>query len=103
MITDEDIAKIYEWADKYGIMNGRRSQESWGGFGYKEWTKGIPRKKEALIKVESLKISEEEIKELPNELFNLPNLKELDMRATCKFNHFQVPDFSLNYNSRLKK
>jgi len=25
------------------------------------------------------------------------------IRATCKFNHFQVPDFSLNYNSRLKK
>jgi len=80
MITDEEIAKIYEWADKYGIMNGRRSQENWGGFGYKEWTKGIPRKKEALIKVESLKVSEEEIKELPNELFNLPNLKELDIR-----------------------
>jgi len=26
-----------------------------------------------------------------------------DIGATCKFNHFQVPDFSLNYNSRLKK
>jgi len=30
-------------------------------------------------------------------------LKKLVDGATCKFNHFQVPDFSLNYNSRLKK
>ncbi len=84
-ITDEEINKIYEWADKFNIMNGRKQG------GDETDIKGIPRKKEKLLKIVRLNLSthsSDNITYLPSELFKLPYLKTLDIMGT---NIIQLP------------
>ena len=84
MITDEEISKIYEWADKYGIKNKGKKESNRGNFGTKLWVTGIPKRKENLLDIENLRLCDgyddkSIISEIPKELFKLPKLKFLDI------------------------
>ena len=77
MITNEEISKIYEWADKNHIKNGRRTQKDYGYFGMQEWMSGIPRKSDKLLSIENLNLSYYDFTTFPKEIFNLPRFKSL--------------------------
>ena len=75
-MTNGEIAKIYEWADSLDIMNGRK-QDNDGIF-----IKGIPRKKEKLLKIRNLILDGDNIEHLPKEIFKLPNIESIDIVNT---------------------
>ena len=101
MITDEEIAKIYEWADKYNINYKGKKERDIGSFGYKTWITGIPKRRENLLKIENLKLTDgyvdedKEIQKLPRELFKLPKLKFLDITDTSMIKSIPIEGKSL--------
>ncbi len=79
MITDEEIQKIFDWADKNDIKNRGIKKENLGNE-ILNWRKGIPRRKINILEVEYLILdSYSKIKNIPSELFKLPKLKGLDI------------------------
>ena len=87
MITEEEIQKIFDWAKKYNIKNKGKSVKDDLGLGKQVWQRGIPKRKDNILKIEYLKIDDgwedsEKIIEIPKELFFLPNLKSLNIENT---------------------
>ncbi len=80
MITDKEIQKIFDWADKNDIQNKGVEEESLGNK-VLSWRKGIPRRKKNLLDMKYCKLDSLRYKgiNIPNEFFKLPNLKGLSL------------------------
>ena len=90
MITDKEIQKIFNWADKNNIKNRGVEKERLGDKVI-NWRKGIPRNKKNLLEMEYLELGFWRYKKLtsiPNELFKLPKLKGLSILL----NHLAIMD-----------
>ncbi len=88
MITDQEIQKIFDWADKNDIQN-RGTKEEILGDTILVWRKGIPKKKKNLLEMEYFDLDSwryEKLSTIPNELFKLPKLKGLSI-SLKQLNH----------------
>jgi len=88
MITDEEIKKIFEWADEFEIIGKSVNSHLKWGIDVKDNEKirrGIPRDKELLLKLTHLNLTgygatkRFEIRYIPSELCKLTNLKWIDL------------------------
>ena len=79
MITDEEIKKIFEWADEYSIQGKRYRNYKWGidVEENEDIRNGIPRDKELLLKITHLNLYRNEIEYIPKEFAKLENIKVL--------------------------
>ena len=82
MITDEEIKKIFEWADEYSIQGKRYRNYKWGidvedNEDIEDIRNGIPRDKELLLKITHLNLYRNEIEYIPKEFAKLENIKVL--------------------------
>ncbi len=90
MITDEEIQKIFDWADKNKI-NGKRLNSTayeWGidisdehlkEHWFKKIRKGIPRDKDLLKKITHLNLEYNKLKDIPKEFGKLINLQHINL------------------------
>jgi hypothetical protein len=80
MITDEEIQKIFDWANQNYIENKGVEEESLGSE-VLSWRKGIPRRKTNLLDMEYFELDSWRYRNIsiPNYFFKLPNLKGLSL------------------------
>ncbi len=83
MITDEEIQKIFDWADKNKIVGKRWKNQKWGinllDDEINSVKRGIPRDKDTLLKITHLNLSKFKLSDIPSELYKLIKLKDLDI------------------------
>ncbi len=110
MITDKEIQKIFEWANKNKVVGKTWKRAKWGINPPKdEWNsikRGIPRDKDTLLKITHLNLSKSRISDIPIELFKLKNLKYLDISGNSltslpngisQLDNLEYLDLSNNY------
>jgi Leucine-rich repeat (LRR) protein len=83
MITDEEVQRIFDWADKNKVVGKSWKKQKWGinlvDDEINSVKKGIPRDRDTLLKITHLNLSKSKLLDIPSELYKLIKLQDLDI------------------------